>query len=96
MGAGTIRATITATTNGSVPSNHLQSIAFTAIDNAFVTIGSQANQQSPFNVTLPPNTSSTQVIVRRDKPNTPFRVTMNVTDACGPWPTFVGAGTGFQ
>jgi hypothetical protein len=45
----------------------------------------------PFTVTLPVGATQTSFLVRRTAPG-PLMARMTVTDTCGAWPTFVGAG----
>ena len=92
--SGTLTVTIGVTDSQSVPTNELRSIAVTAITNAFVTLGSQVDRQSPFTVTFPGGTRSAQLTVRRQLAPQPFRANLSVTDQCGAWTTFVGAGAG--
>jgi glucose/arabinose dehydrogenase len=93
-GPGLLTVVVAATDNPSTPNNELQAVAFTGITNAFVTIGSQVDRQSPFTVTLPGVTRTTSFSVRRRQAGQAMHVNLTVTDRCGPWPTFVGAGVG--
>jgi glucose/arabinose dehydrogenase len=95
-GPGTLSVVVTATDNATLTNNQLQSVGFTRIANALVTMGSQVNQQSPFSVTLPGGTRSTQFTVQRQQAGQAFHVDLSVVDRCGPWSTFVGAGAGFN
>ena len=87
-----LRTVVTATTNSGTPTNALQSIAFTRVDNAFVTIGSQVNRDTPFSVNLTSGMLTTQFTVRRKSPGVAMHVDVSVVDACGAWTSFVGAG----
>lgn len=91
-GPGTLQVTLTATDSPTVSGNVLQSLAFNRILNAFVTIGSQANQINPFTVSFAPGTTSTQVTVRRNQPGQAMQVDFGATDRCGLWQSFVGGG----
>jgi hypothetical protein len=95
IGTGTLGVTLGVSDNATVPSNQLQSITFTRIDNAFVTIGSQIDRTAPFSTTFASGTRSVSLTVRRDRSNEPFQGVFTATDRCGPWPGFVGAGRGF-
>ncbi len=93
-GAGTLDVLVSATDTGSLTNNALSTVAFGRVDNALVTAGSQVNVPGNFTVQLPAGTRQTRFTVRREQPNRPMRVDLVVTDQCGPWPTFVGAGIG--
>jgi hypothetical protein len=93
-GPGLLDVNVRATDNGPGLANHLQSLAFTRIDNALVAVGNQPESRSAFTVPLPNGTESARFIVRRDQPGRPMRVDLTIIDRCGPWPTFVGGGTG--
>lgn len=90
-GPGTLQVTATATTNAIITTNSLQSISFTRIDNARVSIGTQMNQEAPFTFPLPGGSPSIGFTAVRKQPGA-MRVDVSVTDACGPWTTFVGGG----
>jgi glucose/arabinose dehydrogenase len=92
IGAGRLRVTVTPTTNATTTTNALQSIEFARIDNAFVTLGAQVDQQSPFTVPFPGGSPNTQFTVRRKTAGLPMTVHVTITDACGAWSTFVGGG----
>jgi hypothetical protein len=94
VGPGTLDVTVTVADNAGVAANVLQSLAFTRIENALVTIGNQVDRRSAFTVTLPSGTRTTRFTVRRDQAGRAMQVTLAATDRCGPWPTFVGAGPG--
>ena len=89
--AGTLLVTLTSNTNASTPVNAIQSISFTRIDNARVSIGTQMNQEAPFTFPLPGGSPSIGFTAVRKQPGA-MRVDVSVTDACGPWTTFVGGG----
>jgi glucose/arabinose dehydrogenase len=89
---GVLTVTVSATTNATTTTNALQSIEFTRIDNALVTIGAQVDQQSAFTFPFPGGSPSGQFTVRRKQAGLPMTVHLAITDACGPWQTFVGGG----
>ena len=77
---------------GSQP-NPLSGLRFGSMTNARVTLNGQpmaANQAVP----LAPGATQVAFTVQRDTPGQPVTVPLTVVDVCGPWPTFVGAGTG--
>jgi hypothetical protein len=90
--SGTLSVTVSATDSATVTGNALQSIAFNNLVNVTVTAGSQVNQQNPFTVSLPAGTRSTSVTLHRIQAGQSMRVDFGVTDRCGLWQTFVGAG----
>lgn len=89
---GTLRVTVSSTTNATIPSNALQSIELARIDNALVSIGTLVDQQAPFMISFPGGSPTTQFTVRRKQAGVPMTVHVTITDACGPWTTFVGGG----
>jgi hypothetical protein len=91
-GPGTYDVTVTATDGATVPGNVLSSIAFTRITNASVTIGTQANQRSPFTATLPGTGATARFTVQRLQAGQAMHVDLKPTDRCGAWSTFFGAG----
>ena len=93
-GPGTLTVTLTANDSSNIANNSIQSIAVTRIVNAFVTVGGQVDRQSPFTVTIPGGPRSTQMTVRRQAAGQAFQADFAVTDECGAWTTFVGAGPG--
>jgi hypothetical protein len=95
-GPGTLDVTVTVTDSPGSSANVLQSLAFTRIENARVTIGNQVDQRAAFTFTLPNGTRTTRFTVRRDQTGRAMQVTFSATDQCGPWPTFVGAGAGLS
>ena len=91
-GPGLLQVNVGVTTNATTPVNSLQSIAFTRIDNAFVTIGNQVDRQTPFTFTLPGSSQGVGFTVRRQQAGLAMTVHLTATDVCGPWQTFVGGG----
>ncbi|MFN8636904.1 MAG: PQQ-dependent sugar dehydrogenase [Chloroflexota bacterium] len=91
-GAGQRLVTVAVTSNaGTTPPNVLKSIQFTGISLATVQpTGGQA-ASTPFTLTLPANTTQTSFVVKRTAPGA-LMTRFTVTDNCGDWPTFVGAG----
>jgi len=81
-----------ATDGPGLTDNALTSVAFGTADNALVTIGSLVDQHGGFTFPLPGGMRQVHFIARRLQPGTPMRVDLTVTDRCGAWPTFVGAG----
>jgi glucose/arabinose dehydrogenase len=92
IGAGTLQVNVGVTTNATTPVNSLQSIAFTRIDNARVSIGSQVNQETPFTFTAPGGSQGVGFTVSRKQAGLPMTVHLTATDICGPWRSFVGGG----
>src|SRR5438067_4484460 len=72
----------------------IQTIRFTGtatMANATVVIGSQTNTV-PFAYAPPVPTGQVQFTLVRLQSGIPSTIPLEVTDACGPWPTLVGAG----
>jgi plastocyanin len=93
--AGTLLSTITARDAGCAQGNNqLQSIQFTRLTNATVDVMASPGTTvtMPTTVTLPGQPASIGLVVRRVTPGQPVSVEMNLTDGCGTWPSFVGAG----
>lgn len=93
-GPGTLTVTLTANDSTSITGNSIQSIAVTRITNAFVTVGGQVDRTSPFTVTIAGSPRSIGMTVRRQVAGQQFQADFAVTDECGAWTTFVGAGAG--
>jgi glucose/arabinose dehydrogenase len=94
LGTGTYLVTLSASDNAGVTGNVLNSVQFTRITNGSVTIGSQTNQRNPFTATLPGTGPLAQFTVQRVQAGQAMHVDLSVTDRCGAWKTFFGAGTG--
>ena len=80
--------------NDSMQINQLTSIDVAGIVNARVTHGTDVDKTAPFTIAFPNNVQGTRLTLKRVQLDLPFRVDLVVTDNCGPWKTFVGAGTG--
>jgi hypothetical protein len=72
--------------------NPLAGLTFGVLRNARVTLGGQpvASNQP---VALGPNTTQVTFTVERATPGQAVTVPLTAVDVCGPWQTFVGAGT---
>jgi len=71
------------------------SLQFGAATNALIDVpGGPTGQTGSFTVNLPAGTQQTQFTVRRATAGQATTVPLVVTDACGPWSTFVGGGAG--
>jgi len=93
VGNGTLRVVVAATDNTTILNNTLVSLAFGNVSNALVTAGGRTDVRGGFTVQLPAGTRQTTFTVRRDQAGQALRSDLVVTDQCGTWPTFVGAGT---
>jgi N-acetylneuraminic acid mutarotase len=90
-GPGQLQATISAQTLPATPSNGLQRITFSRVENAVVLLnGSPAGNGA--SISLPGGTSQVTLLVRRQTPGAASMASFVVTDACGEWPSFVGGG----
>jgi hypothetical protein len=90
-----LRVTVRASNSTGVPSNVIQSMRFEQTNGALLDIASGPSG-SPGNFTFPLSPPAPEIVfhVRRAVPNTPMTAPFIVTDRCGEWRTFVGAGTG--
>lgn len=95
-GVTRLRATVAAQTSQVNPINALTSVQFTVLSGARVSIlpNGPANQTAPFLLTIATSTNQVQFDVFRVTPGQAATVRLIATDACGAWPTFVGAGPG--
>jgi hypothetical protein len=91
LGPGRMQVDIRATTSPSTSANALYGIVFDRLDNARVEMAGQTPTSQPFTVTLASHPATTSFVVTRVAPG-PVTVHLRVQDACGEWPTFVGAG----
>lgn len=94
-GAGALQATITARNPSCSPTNLVQQLSFTRLDNAVVEIPSMPGQAPislPTVVGLHPPQQSLTFWVRRVTPGQAATVQLVVRDSCGDWPTLVGGG----
>lgn len=90
-GSGNVDASVQAGTGV------IRRIQFTQFRNASVTVGGQSNISQPFTYTPNPMQSQIGLRVTQLNPGLAGTVNMTITDDCGPWSTFVGAGVvGFQ
>jgi len=89
-GGGALRVTLTAGTNASLPQNQFTALEFGRADNAAVQVGDRPPQAGGFRV--PVSGAQTSFTVQRQTAGQPTTVELTVTDACGVWRTFVGAG----
>jgi hypothetical protein len=92
-GPGQLRATLTANTNTSTPSNQLWSIQLTRASGAVVQHSGGSTIGVPAVISPPVNTSTYSFFIRDAGVNQAATVALTVVDSCGPWSTFVGAGT---
>jgi len=90
IGGGRLEATIGAQTLPATPSNGLEQIVFTSLQNGAVQLG--AGPVAP-GATIPLGGASTiTFIVTRQVAGQPTHVAFTVRDGCGEWPSFVGGG----
>ncbi|HEY7060855.1 MAG TPA: multicopper oxidase family protein [Chloroflexota bacterium] len=86
-----LEVVLTANTNAGTPSNELRGLRVQPGQNAVVYAGLYA-QAVPFNLTLPPGTTTFTFHVGRQTPGQPTTASIVVTDRCGDWPTIIGGG----
>lgn len=92
--SGQMRSSIVATTNPPGALNTLREIRFGQIRNATVQLDGVGAVQSDQRVTLSAGLTSIGLTVTRVTGGLDVFVPFTVTDACGAWPSFVGAGPG--
>ena len=92
-GPGQLQVTVTAGTTTSGPAIELRALQFGAATNARISIAGGAAQPGGFNHELASGTRQATFTVERADPGA-MTVPLKVLDACGVWPTFVGAGAG--
>ena len=90
-GRGVLEVELTAQTGDGTPSNALVSVRVTAVDNARAELDGRAVAAGEV-ARLPAGTQRATLVVRRGAPAAASTVRLVVTDACGPWETFVGGG----
>ena len=90
-GPGQRKVTVSVTSNQSSGTNTLKSVQFDEIRLAQVTVPGQPASTVPFAVTYPTGTTNGSFVVKRLTAGS-LMIRLTVTDACGAWPTFVGAG----
>jgi hypothetical protein len=88
---GRLAVSVIATTLPSTPTNWLRRIRFERLDNASVDVRGLAAQQQPFTVELPERPRQVDFSVTWVTQGA-FAAHLVVTDDCGEWRTFVGAG----
>jgi N-acetylneuraminic acid mutarotase len=90
-GPGQLQAVISAQTLPATPTNSLQRIAVTRIENATVTVnGNPVSAGS--SVPLLAGTAQVTLLVQRQSAGAGSTVSFSVTDICGDWQSFVGGG----
>jgi hypothetical protein len=99
-GAGTLQININATTNAGTPANQLVSVqlapdAHTPNPNALIDVpGGPTSAAPPLAIAPPDGATNVTFTVRAASPGQPITLPVTVVDACGPWPTLIGSGTG--
>jgi len=97
LGDGRLESTIRAQTNPGTPANSLVSVRFTRIDNAAALLDGSPAVVGPAIPLAAGAQQTTLLLTRRAPAQNPAlaaTVAFEVTDACGPWPSFVGGGPG--
>ena len=90
-GDGRLRATVSATSNAGF-TNAIQAITWGGLTNATVEVVGIGRVSQGQRTALPANTQSVTLLMSRVTAGQPFTVGLTVTDACGDFPTFLGAG----
>jgi hypothetical protein len=90
-GPGERRVTVTTTSNPSFGANALQQIRFEELQLVEVDVLGERNGAVPLIMNYPAGTTQASFILRRTTAGA-LMARFTVTDSCGGWPTFVGAG----
>lgn len=91
---GVLEVTVTAGTTSGAPNNRLQAIRFAAVSNGTIDLTGYGRVNPGSTVSVAPNTQQAVFLVQRPTAGAPTTVRLVLTDACGEWSTFVGAGAG--
>jgi hypothetical protein len=83
--------TVTTSTNPGSVTNTLRSIHFDETRLAILQVPQYPDGPAPFTATYAPGTTHTSFAIRRTAPGS-LMARFTVTDDCGAWPTFIGAG----
>jgi uncharacterized protein YkwD len=94
-GPGVLEVTVTAGTTAGAPSNALRTARFGSVVNGTIDLVGYGQVASGTTVGIAPGTRAATFVVRRPA-RTSTMIPLFLTDACGEWRTFVGAGTGVQ
>jgi hypothetical protein len=89
-----VNGSLAATLSTTGTNNGLRAVRFDTFNGAIVDAGSQANQVTPFAVSIPAGQEPTslQFVVRRLPGAQTATVRLVVIDGCGEWSTLVGGG----
>ena len=92
---GVLEVTVAAGTTTGAPSNPLRTARFGLVSNGTIELSGYGQVASGTTVGIAPGTREATFVVRRPASSSTI-VPLFLTDACGEWRTFVGAGTGAQ
>jgi hypothetical protein len=87
-----LEVTVTAGTVSGPTSNTLAAIRFGSVVNGTVDVNGYGRVTSGATASIAPGTRQVTIVVRRVTPGAATTVPLVLTDACGEWRTFVGAG----
>lgn len=90
--SGRLQATVSVQNNASTANNTLRSIQFTSTNGALLESSPGQPIAVPSTVTQFTNPTTYSFLVRQASPPGAATAFLSVTDACGPWTTFVGGG----
>jgi hypothetical protein len=82
---------VTATSNPSFAGNAIKSIRFDELRLAQIEAPGQPASTVPFTASYPAGTTQAIFVIKRTAAGS-LMARMTVTDDCGTWPTFIGAG----
>jgi hypothetical protein len=90
-GSGRRQVTVSTSLNPGQSTNTLRTIQFDETRLAVLEVPGRPTGPAPFTVTYPNGTTQASFVIQRTSPGS-LLTRFTVTDDCGPWPTFVGAG----
>lgn len=92
--AGVLEVTVAAGTTAGAPNNTLRTIQFGTIVNGTVDLTGYGRVNSGTTASLAAGVQQATIVVRRTTAGAATTVPLVLTDDCGTWRTFVGAGAG--
>ena len=90
---GQLLATVASQVLPATPTNGLQRITITRVDNATVSLNGAVVGPGQV-IPLAGGTTQVSLLVQRQNPAAGSTVSFVVSDICGDWPSFVGGGPG--
>lgn len=92
-GPGVLEVTVAASTTTGAPSNTVRTARFGSVTNGTIDLNGYGQVASGTTVGIAPGTREATFVIRRPT-RAATMIPLFLTDACGEWRTFVGAGSG--